>query len=73
MVQKYSIDSSRILVIPEFVNFTKIDAESSGPDMRQQLNIPAESFVIGGAGSVEWRKGVDLFLEVAIQVPRRNS
>jgi glycosyltransferase involved in cell wall biosynthesis len=68
LIQNYNIDNAKILVIPEFVNFAKIDSEKSGPDIRQQLNLPAESFIVGGAGSIEWRKGVDIFVEVAIRV-----
>jgi glycosyltransferase involved in cell wall biosynthesis len=33
--------------------------------VRKRLGIPPDAFLIGGCGTIEWRKGVDLFLQVA--------
>jgi len=33
--------------------------------VRKRLGIPPDAFVVGGCGTIEWRKGVDLFLQVA--------
>ena len=36
--------------------------------VRSELNWPREAFVIGGCGSLGWRKGSDLFLQIANSV-----
>lgn len=33
--------------------------------VKASLGIPAESFIVGSAGTVEWRKGWDLFIKLA--------
>ncbi len=68
LVEHYQIKNEMILVLPELVNFEKVDAEKRESNVRAQLGIAEQSFVVGGSGSVEWRKGVDLFVEVAVQV-----
>ena len=33
--------------------------------IKGKLGIPADAFVVGASGTIEWRKGVDLFLQIA--------
>ena len=33
--------------------------------VKNELGIPANSFVVGGSGTIEWRKGTDIFLQTA--------
>lgn len=35
---------------------------------RRSLGIPADAFVVLGSGTIEWRKGVDLFLQIAARI-----
>jgi glycosyltransferase involved in cell wall biosynthesis len=45
--------------------------EASGSAaLREQHGIPPHALVVGGVGSVNWRKGPDLFLQVAAEVVR---
>lgn len=68
LVENLKIDGSQIVILPELVDFAKIDAGYKTSNIRERLGIAPGSFVIGASGSVEWRKGADLFVEVAIQV-----
>jgi len=43
-----------------------------GPTLRAALNIPPEATVIGLAGSITLRKGVDLFVEAALRLAERH-
>jgi glycosyltransferase involved in cell wall biosynthesis len=71
LVTNHGVDPTSIKVFPPFVDFGKID---KGKDLdaasaiRKQLDIVPGGFIIGGGGSVEWRKGSDIFVQVAIQV-----
>jgi glycosyltransferase involved in cell wall biosynthesis len=40
--------------------------------LRAELGIPDSALVVGGAGTLDWRKGVDLFLRVAHGVRKHN-
>lgn len=40
-------------------------ASKSAAEVRQELQIPGDAFVVGGSGLVEWRKGSDLFIALA--------
>ena len=39
---------------------------------RQQYRIPADAAIVMGAGTIDWRKGPDLFIQVANEVRRRS-
>jgi glycosyltransferase involved in cell wall biosynthesis len=42
-------------------------AVAEGPG-RDELGVPTDAFVVLGCGTVEWRKGVDLFLQIAAKL-----
>ena len=41
--------------------------------IRRSLNLPVDAAVVVGAGTVEWRKGADLFVQLAGEVRRRRA
>jgi glycosyltransferase involved in cell wall biosynthesis len=41
--------------------------------VRESLGIPSDAFVVGGGGTVEWRKGTDLFLQIAAKVCKQEA
>lgn len=51
----------------EFIKPVKTNENKEA--VRKEMGIPADAFVIGGAGTVEWRKGVDWFLQLAARLP----
>ena len=53
-----------INVVYEFLD-TEAAASVAQFDVRGQLGIPADAFVLGACGTIEWRKGVDLFVQIA--------
>jgi glycosyltransferase involved in cell wall biosynthesis len=60
------VPSTRIDVCHEFISI-----DESQPDpvqaarFRQSLGIGRESLIVGAVGRIEWRKGADLFIQVA--------
>jgi glycosyltransferase involved in cell wall biosynthesis len=68
LVANHGIDPSLIECIPSFVAIdesvaTKREAYRSA--MRRNLNMSGDATVVMGCGATEWRKGVDLFTEMA--------
>lgn len=76
LVQELGIDADRIHVHHEFIDAralasTRIDQRSL-ERLRRQQRIPQEAAIVMGAGTLEWRKGCDLFIQLAVEVSRRT-
>lgn len=66
---RHGVPISRILGVPEFVPELP-RAKASAEMIRRELHIPASAIVVGGSGTLRFRKGPDLFLQVARRVVR---
>jgi len=74
--QYHQIPSDRIEVVHEFIpvdgQITNNHEMDRGCAMRERLAIPANAFVVGGSGYETWRKGKDLFVQLAALLRRRS-
>ncbi len=63
----HAISREKIRVIHSFVPVAEITRKVSmdSSSIRQELNIDTGMFVVGGCGTTDWRKGTDLFIEIA--------
>src|SRR5579862_4851208 len=74
LVANHGVSSAKIDVVYDFIPFAHIDAErmvGAARSIREELGIPHDSFVVGAAGTVDWRKGCDLFVPLALETLRR--
>ncbi|SDL41380.1 Glycosyltransferase involved in cell wall bisynthesis [Salinimicrobium catena] len=60
LISNYNIPSEKVRIIYEF------SKKMSPANMKK-----SSSFVVGGSGTGEWRKGTDLFIQVAAYVKRK--
>ena len=61
-----------ISVVHEFVPVAEIEQRAvDSQQIRASLRIPNHAFVVAGSGFETWRKGKDLFVELAKEVTRR--
>lgn len=60
MMNQWNVSSDKIFSMPYFIPFETADEICN--------KIEKETFVVGGCGTVDWRKGVDLFIVVANQL-----
>jgi glycosyltransferase involved in cell wall biosynthesis len=68
LVANHGIDPSLIECISSFLVIDELVATKSEAHrnaVRRSLNIADEAAVVAGCGATEWRKGVDLFAEMA--------
>lgn len=68
LVHNHHIRAEQIDKVYEFVQTTIIspeEAKNYNFHTRQQLGIPQEAFVVGSCGTLDWRKGSDLFIQTA--------
>lgn len=71
MLRQFGIEKKTHLVYEFSTAETEVNA--SVVTLENELDIPPNAFVVGGSGTIEWRKGVDLFLQIASQVVARNE
>lgn len=57
--------------------FAKTDSsqidETDIKAVKKELGIPEKAFVIGGSGTIEWRKGADIFLQIAHRLAAKHE
>lgn len=62
--EEQQIETKRLRLVHEFIEPLQADRQ-----MEDVLtNLPENAFIIGGCGTINWRKGTDLFVQVANQV-----
>lgn len=76
LIADAEIDPGRVSVHHEFIEARSLaDRALDLRDLeacRRQLRIPTDAAVVVGAGTVDWRKGADLFVQLACEVRRRT-
>jgi glycosyltransferase involved in cell wall biosynthesis len=68
------IDPADVIVRRPFIDVANTQAEPTGPSevaLRREAGIPLDVPIVMGSGTIEWRKGVDLFVQLANEVRRR--
>ena len=71
LVKNHHIPAGNISVINEFIPVNKIAKPTlSSDEINHELGITGK-FIIGGAGSAGWRKGTDLFLQLACIINKK--
>ena len=73
LVKNHGIDAESIEIVYESIPVYEIKAAQSREAMLKKLHIPNGAPVIMGGGTVGWRKGTDLFLQLAQEFRRRRS
>jgi glycosyltransferase involved in cell wall biosynthesis len=66
--REFNVRDDLLDLVYEFVPVTHLGAEerrSRRERIRKQLGWSGDAFVVGGCGSLGWRKGTDLFLQIA--------
>lgn len=66
LVRNHNINSNKIDVIHGFINSP--EKQVNPESVRTGLNIPQDAIIIGGSGGEIWRKGKDLFIQLAIAI-----
>jgi glycosyltransferase involved in cell wall biosynthesis len=67
LIKTLQVPAERIFVIHECIP-THLEAWNSAmarQSIKAELSIPAESLIVGGSGTTDWRKSPDLFVQLA--------
>lgn len=71
IIRNHHFPAGKVEVIHSFVNNSDVlkrASLSNRADIRKKYNISEKSFLIGGCGNAEWRKGLDIFTLLAKNV-----
>jgi len=72
--ESHQVSAELITTVHEFVpELDSVVFEAARHKIRQQLGIADDVFVVAGAGSIDWRKAPDLFIQVAQHIGVLNA
>jgi glycosyltransferase involved in cell wall biosynthesis len=72
LAEKLGVPADRITVISEFVDTDQFRGTGFAGNVRAQLGIAPDAFVVGACGTTDWRKGPDLFVQLAAIIRKRR-
>jgi glycosyltransferase involved in cell wall biosynthesis len=73
LLRKHGVPSSRIETVHESIPVADIRAERTREQVLRELHIPDDGVLIIGSGTASWRKGTDLFVQLAQAVCLQRS
>jgi glycosyltransferase involved in cell wall biosynthesis len=71
--EQFGIDDGRINVIPNFINLDNIKPQLSPKEIRKELNLSENSFIIGFAGRFDKRKGLERLICAFAKIVQENK
>jgi glycosyltransferase involved in cell wall biosynthesis len=75
LVERHAVDATSIDIVHGFVPTMEFDAAASGAArarVRAELGISERALVIGASGTLDWRKGPDLFIQLARRIHQKQ-
>lgn len=73
LVHEYSVEEARVETIYEAIPVDDVCAERRREQVLKELRVPDDALLIVGSGTAGWRKGTDLFVQLARAVCQRRS
>ncbi len=73
LVERHGIDRSSVELLHEFIPIQELansEADQRRSQTRADLGIPENAFVVGGSGTMYWRKAPDVFIQIAARLKR---
>jgi glycosyltransferase involved in cell wall biosynthesis len=69
LIRQHGIEPDRVTVVNEFIECSYGDASHVDKvRLRHELHLAEREFIVFGCGTTDWRKGPDLFVDVAREV-----
>jgi len=76
LIDEVGLPAERVLLHHEFIPAQNIASRRPSlrdtEQRRRELRIPADAAIVMGAGTIDWRKGPDLFVQLAAEMRRRT-
>jgi glycosyltransferase involved in cell wall biosynthesis len=76
LINKHNVITEKIGIYTSYIDCKSMKAEYDAVDkntVKSALSISPEAIIVGGCGLLEWRKGVDIFINTALQVIKSTA
>jgi glycosyltransferase involved in cell wall biosynthesis len=73
LIHAHGVRAEGVETVHEAIPFDAVRAERTGQQVFQELRLPADALLVAASGIPCWRKGADIFLQLAREVCRRRS
>lgn len=74
LMKNHAVPTQRIHQIYEAIVLPDLRMTSTASgELRKMLGIPPHAFVVGGCGTMDWRKSPELFLQIALSLNTRPA
>jgi glycosyltransferase involved in cell wall biosynthesis len=76
LINNHQVDTTKIAVLPSMLPEAALNYQLDNllnKKLREKYNIPENAFLVGGMGTVDLRKGVDIFLQVASRLKTKSD
>jgi glycosyltransferase involved in cell wall biosynthesis len=72
LIINHNIPEMNIDVVHGFIPISTLNRNLESKNKpREDLNIPKDAFIVGSSGAGSWRKGRDLFVQLAVNIVRK--
>lgn len=75
LIENHNVSFEKLVTVHSFVDNQSVNERVSKSDsevVRTKLQISDDAFMVTGCGNAEWRKGIDIFIQVANAVNQQN-
>jgi len=73
LIREHGTPPERIETVYESIPVHGVQARRSREQVLRELDVPDDALLVAGSGTTSWRKGTDLFIQLARAVCRRHS
>lgn len=74
LVKNHNVAREKISKVNNFIPLVEtIPIQKRSKDLKIKLGIPDDCFIVGGCGQTRYDKGFDLFIQLAVQLKKRNK
>lgn len=73
LLGKYAVPAARVETVYESIPVHQVRAERSREQVLRELRIPDNALLLVGSGLGQWRKGTDLFMQLARLLSKHRS
>jgi glycosyltransferase involved in cell wall biosynthesis len=73
LIRGHDIPPERVHTVHEAIPVANVRTERSQAEILRELHLPEDALLVMGCGTLDWRKGADLFLQLARRVTRERD
>lgn len=72
LIREHAVAEARVETVHESIPVAQVRPNRGREQIFQELNIPDDAHLVAGSGTLTWRKGPDLFVQLAREVCRER-